>query len=301
MDEQDFKILRILCKNSRIPYERLGAEVGLPAESVINRIYRMWDVGVLSEYRISVNPMIFGMMTAVVMAEAYRSSCKQKDIRALRTMERFTSIVESTGRHYSVSLLYRDDRDLKAQVDAVRAKIIPSRVVSVLKPHEHMPSSLNLTAQEWRIIEYLLDDPRASVDKMSRDMDINLRTIERRLDRLISGSIITPTVVIQPGMFQGLTSFRLCILFNGGGKDIFPSLSASIKNQWNIVKLDSPDGVIVDVHGVSKSDLVDQIDAIKGMSGVKDISYNLPSRVISNDSLLKRKVIESIYCCDRSG
>ncbi|MCD1295395.1 hypothetical protein CUJ83_10335 [Methanocella sp. CWC-04] len=295
MDEQDFKILRLLCRDSRISYEKIGSELGIAPEVAINRIFRMRDVGVISEYRLNVNPLMFGFRTAIINAEAYRPSCKQKDIRALRRMDRVSTMMECAGRYYSVSILYGDEKDLRAQVDAVRAKISPSKVLSVLRPREPSISSLNLTGQDWRIIEYLLDDPRASEDKMSRDMGINVRTIQRRLERMITGGIVCSTVVVQPRLFEGLISYRFNILFNGAGKDAYADVIPSLNNYWYSLRLDSPEGVIVDLYRESISGIEEDIAIVKGISSVKDVTYTVPTRVITNDVLIRRKVIEAVF------
>nr|WP_255668507.1 winged helix-turn-helix domain-containing protein [Methanocella sp. CWC-04] len=203
--------------------------------------------------------------------------------------------MECAGRYYSVSILYGDEKDLRAQVDAVRAKISPSKVLSVLRPREPSISSLNLTGQDWRIIEYLLDDPRASEDKMSRDMGINVRTIQRRLERMITGGIVCSTVVVQPRLFEGLISYRFNILFNGAGKDAYADVIPSLNNYWYSLRLDSPEGVIVDLYRESISGIEEDIAIVKGISSVKDVTYTVPTRVITNDVLIRRKVIEAVF------
>lgn len=270
----------------------------MSVETVISRIYRMREAGIISEYRLCVNPALFGMETAIIVAEAHSSSHKQKNIRALRTLDRATSIVESTGKVYTLSVLFTDERDMRAQMDAVKAKIIPSRIVSVLRPHNVRISPVNLPRRDWQIIEYLMDDPRASEYKMSLNMGIDKKTIERRLERLITGGIVKPTVVVQPGMFEGMISYRLFAYFSGNVEDTYKDMAPGLKNQWHMITLESPGGVVADIYSNDLKEARDNMAAIKGIDGVKDAMYIVPSRVISNDSLIKRKVIDILYHSD---
>jgi DNA-binding Lrp family transcriptional regulator len=198
VDSLDFRILGMLIRDSRISYETIAAALDVPEETAINRIFRMWDVGVISEYRIKVNPLLFGYKTAIVLAEAYRNYCKQKDVRALRTMDRVSVVVETTSKIYSAYVLYTGEPELKGLVGQIKAKITPSRVTNVVYPHEAQPS-VKLSGQDWRIVEHLMDDPRASVDNMARDLHIAPKTLERRMEKLITGGVMAPTVVIRRG------------------------------------------------------------------------------------------------------
>ena len=299
MDSLDFRILGMLIRDSRISYETIAAALDVPEETAINRIFRMWDVGVISEYRIRVNPSLFGYKTAIVLAEAYRNYCKQKDIRALRTMDRVTVVVETTSKIYSAYVLYTGEQELKGLVDQIKAKISPSRVTNVVYPHEALPS-VKLSGQDWRIIEHLMDDPRASVDNMARDLQIASKTLERRMEKLITGSVIAPTVVIQPGMFEGMFSNRLYIIFNDGSEKARTDIVNGIRNKWNVIGLDHPQGAVIDVYGKTRKDIEDDLRSLKSMAEVRETFYTLPSRIVSSDLLIRKKVIEAVYSSDVS-
>jgi len=294
LDSLDFRILGLLVKNSRFSYESMAAELGVSEETAMSRVFQMWDAGIISEYRTRVNPLLFGYRTAIVLAEAYRSYCKQKDVRALRTISRITTIVETTGRIYSAYVLFRSDRELKDNVDLIRARISPSRVTDILYPHEAAPS-MQLSLQDWKIVECLMDDPRATEDKMARELCIPERSLRRRMEKLITGNLLTHTVVIQPGMFQGMTSNRLYILFKDGDERARQAIIDSVRSRWNVLRLDSPSGSIIDVYGKTRQDIDDDLESIKGHESVRRTFYTLPSRIVSSDMLIRKKVIEAVY------
>lgn len=297
MDELDFRLLGLLIRNSRSSYESLAAELGVDEGTVINRVFLLWDSGVISEYRTKVNPLLFGYRTAIVLADAYRSYCKQKDIRSLRTIDRITQLVETTSKIYSAYVLFRDERELKDSTDLIRAKISPSKITSVVFPHVPAPS-VQLAGQDWKILEYLLDDPRAAWDRMARELNMPERSLKRRMDRLTSGDAITHTIVIQPGMFQGMTSNRLYIIFKDGDEQAKQAIIDSVRNKWNVIRLANPSGTIIDVYGKTRRDIDEDLKNIKSHEAVRETFYTLPSRIVSNDLLIRRKVIEAVYSSD---
>ena len=297
MDALDFRILGLLIRNARLSYESMAAELGVPEGVIISRVFLMWDAGVISEYRTRVSPRLFGCRPAIVLAEAYRSYCKQKDVRALRTVDRITQIVETTSKIYSAYVLFRDDQDLRDTVDLIRAKVSPSRITSLLQPHEPVPS-VQLTGQDWKIVEYLMDDPRAAEDKMARDLGVPERSLKRRMEKLLTGGAYSHTIVIQPGMFQGMTSNRLYIVFKDGDEHDRKAIVDSIENKWNMLRLDTPDGVVIDVYGKTRKDIYDDLKNLKSHEAVKETFYTLPSRIVSNDLLVRRKVIEAVFSTD---
>lgn len=297
MDALDFRILGLLLRNARLSYEGMASELGVPEETVINRVFQMWDCGVISEYRTKVNPVLFGYRTAIVLAEAYRSYCKQKDVRALRTIDRITQIVETTSKIYSAYVLFKDDQELRDSVDLIKAKISPSKVTSVVYPREAVPT-VQLSGQDWKIVEYLMDDPRAAEAKMARELETPERALRRRMEKLVIGGAISHTIVIQPGMFQGMTSNRLYIVFRNGDEQARQAIVDSVANKWSVIPLDTPAGAIIDVYGKTRKDIYDDLTSLKSHEVVKETFYTLPSRLVTSDLAIRRKVIDAVFSTD---
>ncbi len=133
---------------------------------------------------------------------------------------------------------------------------------------------------------------------MARDLKIVPKMLERRMDKLITGGVITPTVVIQPGMFEGMFSNRLYIIFNDGSEKARTDIVNGIKNRWNVIGLDNPQGAVIDVYGKTRKDIEDDLRSLKSMAEVQETFYTLPSRIVSSDLLIRKKVIEAVYRSD---
>lgn len=61
IDQTDLLLLEELQQNARTPYSELARRVGLSTPSVIDRIRRMEETGVLLGYRAQVNPAALGL------------------------------------------------------------------------------------------------------------------------------------------------------------------------------------------------------------------------------------------------
>ena len=54
-DEKDMKILRLLSENSRLSFRQLASKAGLHPNTVISRIKRMEEAGVIEKYTLKMN------------------------------------------------------------------------------------------------------------------------------------------------------------------------------------------------------------------------------------------------------
>jgi Lrp/AsnC family leucine-responsive transcriptional regulator len=59
-DEIDLKILDILLINSKIPLKEIGEHVHLTPQGVSNRIIRLQDLGIITQYTVCINNSLLG-------------------------------------------------------------------------------------------------------------------------------------------------------------------------------------------------------------------------------------------------
>jgi len=61
IDEIDWKILKELQINARVTFAELGRRVGLTTPAVIERIRKMEDAGIITGYRVEIDPAKVGL------------------------------------------------------------------------------------------------------------------------------------------------------------------------------------------------------------------------------------------------
>lgn len=113
LDTVDRDILRVLAADSRISLRDLGAQVGLSAPAVRERIHRMEDDGAIQGFSIRLDPAALGYtLEALVRVEPVPGKLKQVEKILLNTPE-ITECSMVTGEDCFVArLVLRDVGDL---------------------------------------------------------------------------------------------------------------------------------------------------------------------------------------------
>ena len=127
VDATDRKILDLLLQDSRISLRAIGAEVGLSAPAVRDRVLRLEDVGIIDSFSIRLNPRALGFtLEAVLRVEPLPGKMKLVE-RILSDMPEIVECSVVTGDDCFVArMVLRDvaelDRLLGPLHDVVRTK-----------------------------------------------------------------------------------------------------------------------------------------------------------------------------------
>ncbi|HEV8594198.1 MAG TPA: winged helix-turn-helix transcriptional regulator [Thermoplasmata archaeon] len=182
MDSKDFRLLVALHGDGRQSLQRLGRSVSLSAPAVRNRLRRLEELDVLQGYWVSVDPAIFRRKDLFVF---FGGEWSRED--AIRTME--ASDVAWVARKF--------DGGLTVKVwphDAQRALATLSGVLE-RPPHGHVvaPSTERgeLSPIDWRVIDALLDDPRARIRALAEATGLSPKTVRKHLAALTRAGVIS--------------------------------------------------------------------------------------------------------------
>jgi len=92
-DEMSLKILALLQENARLSYTEIGKKVGLTTPSVIERIKKLEDSGVIENYTVNINAEKLGYTITAVMLVSFTGTFKQQE----------KNIIESLSKYYQVA------------------------------------------------------------------------------------------------------------------------------------------------------------------------------------------------------
>ncbi|MDR7124006.1 Lrp/AsnC family transcriptional regulator [Pseudotabrizicola sp. 4114] len=127
LDATDRRILDLLLHDSRISLRAIGAEVGLSAPAVRDRVLRLEDVGIIDSFSIRLNPRALGFtLEAVLRVEPLPGKMKLVE-RMLSDMPEIVECSVVTGDDCFVArMVLRDvaelDRLLGPLHDVARTK-----------------------------------------------------------------------------------------------------------------------------------------------------------------------------------
>lgn len=99
MDEQDKKIIKTLRKNSRISYKRLGEKLNMSDVAAKNRVKKLIENGIITNFTVGINPEKIGLPLQVTIGVQADPKRQDKIIKKLKQRDEFYFIWKVTGAH----------------------------------------------------------------------------------------------------------------------------------------------------------------------------------------------------------
>ena len=172
MDSKDFRLLVALHEDGRQSLQSLGRRVSLSAPAVRERLRRLEEREVLQGYWLSLDPAIFRRMDLFAF---FGGGWSRDD--AIRVLG--ASDVAWVARKFDGGLT------VKAwPLDAQRALATLSDLLGA-PPDGHVvaPSTQRdeLSPMDWRVIDALVDDPRAPISALAGATGLSPKTVRKHL------------------------------------------------------------------------------------------------------------------------
>jgi len=123
LDDADRAILDLLLDDSRISLRMIGAQIGLTAPAVRERILRMEDAGVIEGFTVRLNPRALGFqLEAVLRVEPLPGEMRAVE-QTLQAMPEVVDCCVVTGEDCFVArLVLRDISDLDRVLEPLHEK-----------------------------------------------------------------------------------------------------------------------------------------------------------------------------------
>lgn len=96
-DEIDFKIIDILKSNSKTPLKEIGEKVHLTPQGVSNRIIRLQDLGVITQYTIYTDNVLLGKNITAFITVFMKTTKHTELIESLKTNPLITEAHRISG------------------------------------------------------------------------------------------------------------------------------------------------------------------------------------------------------------
>lgn len=179
MDATDFRLLLALLREPFAPYVSLGAKVGMTGTAAKARIDSLARRGTLRGIFTVIAPATFGRIERQVIFTGVPADADLRKVLAVRD-------VVWAGRGHegpvAVNLALRAPGDVP--LDELRAVLGPS-VIATVAPDAQPPPRIVLSPLDWRVLDALLDEPRASVRKLAARTGLSERVTKERRDALV--------------------------------------------------------------------------------------------------------------------
>lgn len=127
LDEIDLEIVAAFFENARLPMSELAGRVGLSAPSVIERVRRLEDAGVIASYQACINPATVGLPVSAYIRIRPMPGLLRKVAELLPKIEEISEADRITGEDCFIAKVHVAAlKDLEAVID----RIIPYAITS---------------------------------------------------------------------------------------------------------------------------------------------------------------------------
>ena len=219
MDAKDIGILRCLGMqpwaeqrlraDERVP-AAIATRLGLRADLVRDRISRMEDAGVISGYEIYPNFRLLDMQQTTFHYRLAAETMKGEAIdRALR-FDGVVGVYNYLGPQLCMDICYRTEQECRRRLEVLGDYIGNRDAIRWIERHPPEPAR-SLDQLDWRIIQCLRGDARRSLEDVSAELEVSLRTIRRRFAKLRDDGSTDIVPRINPAQIEGTLLAQLIV------------------------------------------------------------------------------------------
>jgi DNA-binding Lrp family transcriptional regulator/ferredoxin len=219
-DELDRGILRELQSpasrwNFRESYSRTAKKLHVDEETVRRRITRMESHGVIEGWVILPNPHLLGRECVQVFLETVDDFKKKDAMEQLKKTEGMMSVHSFHNGSLLFSSAYPIEMSPEKQINLIET--LCATRSSVVWNEKFPPFELEMTPTDWSILKSVRSGPRRRLSEIAREVGINTRTLNRRMERLVEGHAFYLEILMNYQKIGGL-AFTLVVRYEEGKK-----------------------------------------------------------------------------------
>lgn len=277
MDAKDFRLLVALDQDARQSLQALGRKVSLSAPAVRERLHRLEDRGILQGYWVSIDPAVFGRQDLLV---AFGPEWSREDAERVLDGPNVAWVAWKVDGGLTVQLWPQD---------SVRAVSALARFLG-RKPIWHgvtvSGGKGKLSGLDWRVLDALLDEPLASVDKLSDTTGLSPKTVRNHIADLRRGEAI----FIVPRLGSLADSGDLVYHLVVSGNAAFSELRRVIGDAVPIHEIHEPPTKYLLCRAGSLGELTERTHTLGTLPGVASVQVSLNREMLLGTEFVHRLV-----------
>ncbi len=301
-DDIDRAIIRQLQEDGRRTYGRIAAAIGLTEAPTRQRVWRLTGSGVIEIVAI-VNPSALGL-TLRAMVGLQSSGDFTQLATALSSIDEIDWLVATAGgfdllaevrcrdEQHLYAVIARQIRSLPG-VNAVESfvylnlfkatyswppgsgrRVRDSQAPAIPREPSRADSSetVSLDDLDWAIIGELRADGRQTYGRIAESLDVSLRTVRRRVPRLIEADVIRIAAIVNPRV-QGFRMRSTLGIHCAGDPDDVASALSGIDEIESLYAVTGRFDLLAEVQCRDQQHLfevlAEQVRAVRGVRGVE--------------------------------
>jgi len=181
--------------NFRESFASLGKRMNVDEETIRLTLKKVVDEGVVTGWRLVVNPHLLGQQLQGLQIDVSDSGRKKEIIDQLKLVEGVLLILNFHGRGIRVVFYYSSSSALERKLKLICAICgfgdeVPRWISSIPYP------KMKMRQIDWMILHIILKDPRMDMLPISRELGVSTRTVSRRL-RLMTESNVAYLIPLR--------------------------------------------------------------------------------------------------------
>ncbi len=224
MDAIDVGILRAMGVR---PYERtpkpldalqparIARVTGTSVNTVKDRIARMSELGIIAGYQAVPNLRHLGLQGEAYHLRFASDAAKDQAMPRILAVDGLLELHDFLGRGACADFAFKDTAALKRILAALSAGSQDGAPRHFY--NREMPKvTRSLTALDWRIVQALRADPRATPADLAPTVGVSTRTVKRHLTRMAAEGSLFLVPMLDPSKADGLFLFELLVYLREG-------------------------------------------------------------------------------------
>jgi DNA-binding Lrp family transcriptional regulator len=218
VDRLDVRILREMSQGGSVwpahpgltaSYRGISRKLGVAPGTVRNRVREMIRTGFLGGVSVYVNPNLLGLLGASYGIEV-PSSARRSD--ALERLSRLPGVVFLEifrGPMVGLALVLRSEEEVGPTLSSIdRVAHCPRGIFTRV---QHPPCTDVLSQQDWRLASRLMTDRILPYDALAGELGVSVRTLKRRMERLLQSSALLTFPKLDFRCVQGAVTADLLV------------------------------------------------------------------------------------------
>ena len=271
--------------NVRRYYADVARKLGVDEETVRNRLKRLKESGFLVGWRIFPNPSLFGRSSVMQHLTFDGPATKERAMSRLMRMDGVVVIASFYGDSLLATLFDDRGRPASRRLAALGSKSGPVEWHGMSLPSV----TFRMTPTDWGILGLMLRNAERSVAEVAEELKVSVKTVKRRLDRMMAGSAIFVVPSIDQSKSTGV-SYQVVVDSAEGRKSEVDMLVSSRIRKLVFKAADSSDTLIFGFSGKNVAEGKELLSWLTKEPAVRSARINMIEEVVYVFDWLEREI-----------
>lgn len=233
MDNLDIKIIRELFQptpfapsreGQRKSFRMMGKRLGVSGEAVARRVDRLVRSGFIKGFPLFLNMNLLGLKAGALVMDVEASTPRKELAEKLSLIDGLLIVQSHVGSFIGIVFCCEDHESLQKKADLISA-VAGARSTKLTRvPFPN--SAVSLSKSDWNIISKLERNVDKSPKMISEELQISIRTVKRRMARLVKNNTIFTLASTNVGAIRDAVMADLVVEYDS--PDVRPAIDGML-------------------------------------------------------------------------